>query len=48
MQEAVQMRGIGMTNEFDVGFFMKRVRVGQELLANANFHADRLAHFHNY
>ncbi len=49
VQEAVQMHGgIGMTDEFDVGFFMKRVRVGQELFGDANFHADRLARLHNY
>ena len=40
VQEAVQMHGgIGMTDEFDVGLFMKRVRVGQELFGDSNFHA---------
>jgi len=49
VQEAVQMHGgIGMTDEFDLGFFMKRVRVGQELFGDANFHADRLARLNNY
>jgi len=49
VQEAVQMHGgIGMTDEFDVGFFMKRVRVGQELLGDANFHADRIARLNHY
>lgn len=49
VQEAVQMHGgIGMTDEFDVGFFMKRVRVGQELFGDANFHADRLARLNHY
>jgi alkylation response protein AidB-like acyl-CoA dehydrogenase len=44
VQEGVQMHGgMGMTDEFDVGLFMKRVRVAQELLGDADFHADRLA-----
>ena len=42
VQEGVQMHGgIGMTDEFDIGFFMKRVRVCQELFGDANFHADQ-------
>jgi alkylation response protein AidB-like acyl-CoA dehydrogenase len=49
VQEAVQMHGgIGMTDEFDIGLFMKRVRVGQELFGDANFHADRLARLNHY
>jgi len=49
VQEAVQMHGgIGMTDEFDVGLFMKRVRVGQELFGDANFHADQLARLNRY
>jgi alkylation response protein AidB-like acyl-CoA dehydrogenase len=49
VQEAVQMHGgIGMTDEFDVGLFMKRVRVGQELFGDTNFHSDRLAKLHHY
>ncbi len=49
VQEAVQMHGgIGMTDEFDIGLFMKRVRVCNELFGDANFHADRLARLHRY
>jgi alkylation response protein AidB-like acyl-CoA dehydrogenase len=49
VQEAVQMHGgIGMTDEFDIGFFMKRARVGQELFGDVGFHADRLARMQNY
>jgi len=49
VQEAVQMHGgIGMTDEFDIGLFMKRVRVCQELFGDANFHADRLARLSRY
>ncbi|HEY2664646.1 MAG TPA: acyl-CoA dehydrogenase family protein [Candidatus Binataceae bacterium] len=49
VQEAVQMHGgIGMTDEFDMGFYMKRVRALQELWGDANFHADRLARLNRY
>ncbi|MGH7779922.1 MAG: acyl-CoA dehydrogenase family protein [Candidatus Binataceae bacterium] len=49
VQEGVQMHGgIGMTDEFDIGLFMKRARVGQELFGDANFHADRLARMNRY
>jgi alkylation response protein AidB-like acyl-CoA dehydrogenase len=49
VQEAVQMHGgMGMTDQFDIGFFMKRMRVCQELLGDANFHADQLARLKNY
>jgi alkylation response protein AidB-like acyl-CoA dehydrogenase len=44
VNESVQMHGgIGMTDEYDVGFYMKRARVLAELWGDANFHADRLA-----
>lgn len=44
VQEGVQMHGgVGMTDEFDVGLFMKRVRVLNELLGDAGFHAERVA-----
>lgn len=49
VQEAVQMHGgMGMTDEFDVGFFMKRQRVAQELLGDAGFHTDRWARLQGY
>jgi alkylation response protein AidB-like acyl-CoA dehydrogenase len=49
VQESVQMHGgIGMTDEFDIGLFMKRARVGQELFGDANFHTDRLARLSGY
>lgn len=49
VQEGVQMHGgMGMTDEFDIGLFMKRVRVAQELLGDADFHADRLAGMAGY
>ena len=43
-QEGVQMHGgVGMTDEYDIGLFMKRIRVLQELLGDANFHMDGFA-----
>jgi acyl-CoA dehydrogenase len=49
VQEGVQMHGgMGMTDEFEIGFFMKRARVAQELLGDANFHADRWARLGGY
>jgi alkylation response protein AidB-like acyl-CoA dehydrogenase len=44
VQEGVQMHGgIGMTDEYDIGLYMKRARVLAEMFGDANFHADRLA-----
>lgn len=49
VQEAVQMHGgVGMTDEYDVGLFMKRVRVLNELLGDAGFHQERLARSRGY
>ena len=49
VQEGVQMHGgIGMTDEFDIGLFMKRARTLQELLGDAGFHADRVAAMNGY
>lgn len=49
VQEGVQMHGgMGMTDQFDIGFFMKRARVCQELFGDANYHADQLARLKNY
>ena len=48
-QEAVQMYGgIGMTDEFDIGFYMKRIRVAQEMFGDTGFHADRIAQMRGY
>jgi len=49
VQEGVQMHGgMGMTDQFDIGFFMKRARVCQELFGDSNFHADQLARLKGY
>ena len=49
VQEGVQMHGgMGMTDQFDIGFFMKRARVCEELFGDSNFHADQLARMKGY
>jgi alkylation response protein AidB-like acyl-CoA dehydrogenase len=49
VQEGVQMHGgMGMTDQFDIGFFMKRARVCQELFGDTAFHAERLAELKGY
>lgn len=49
VQEGVQMHGgMGMTDELDMGLFMKRARVLQELFGDSAFHANRLAVSKNY
>jgi alkylation response protein AidB-like acyl-CoA dehydrogenase len=49
VQEGVQMHGgMGMTDEFDLGLYMKRARTLQELLGDAGFHADRVAAMNGY
>jgi acyl-CoA dehydrogenase len=35
--------GIGMTDEFDIGFYIKRARVAQQFLGDSVFHRDRYA-----
>lgn len=49
VQEGVQMHGgIGMTDEHDIGLFMKRQRVLEELFGDAHYHADRAARLSGY
>jgi alkylation response protein AidB-like acyl-CoA dehydrogenase len=49
VQEGVQMHGgMGMTDQFDIGFFMKRARVCEELFGDANYHAEKLAEARGY
>ena len=49
VQEAVQLHGgMGITDELDLGLFMKRARVLDELLGDHRFHASRLATFNGY
>ena len=47
--EGVQMHGgIGMTDEHEIGFFMKRARVCEELFGDANYHTEQLARARGY
>jgi alkylation response protein AidB-like acyl-CoA dehydrogenase len=49
VQEGVQMHGgIGMTDELEIGLFMKRARVLQELFGDAAFQMDRAALLSGY
>ena len=49
VQEGVQMHGgIGMTDEHDIGLFMKREIVLGELLGDRRFHAGRVAELSGY
>lgn len=47
--EAIQMHGgIGMTDEFDIGFFIKRARVARQTFGDYNYHLDRFARLNGY
>jgi alkylation response protein AidB-like acyl-CoA dehydrogenase len=49
VQEGVQMHGgLGMTDEFDIGLYMKRDRALSEFLGDQFFHADRVAQLSGY
>ena len=48
-QEAIQMYGgVGMTDDVDIGFYMKRIRVAQEMFGDAAYHSDRIARLRGY
>ncbi|MBR9826302.1 MAG: acyl-CoA dehydrogenase [Alphaproteobacteria bacterium] len=48
-QESIQMHGgIGMTDEYDIGFFIKRVRVAEALFGDSNYHTDKFARLRKY
>ena len=47
--EAVQMHGgIGMTDEHDIGFYMKRARAAEMTYGDAAYHRDRFAALSGY
>lgn len=49
VREGVQMHGgIGMTDEHNIGLFMKRDRALAEFCGDANYHADRVARLSGY
>jgi alkylation response protein AidB-like acyl-CoA dehydrogenase len=47
--EAIQMfGGIGMTDEEDIGFYLKRARVAQQTLGDEHYHVQRYAMLRGY
>jgi len=47
--EAIQMHGgIGMTDEHEIGFFMKRSRVCEHTFGNASYHRNRYGELEGY
>ncbi len=49
VREGVQMHGgIGMTDEYDIGLYMKRDRPLAEFFGDTYFHADRVARMNGY
>ena len=47
--EAVQMHGgVGVTDEFDIGFFLKRARVAEQMFGSSDYHLDRYAVLSEY
>jgi alkylation response protein AidB-like acyl-CoA dehydrogenase len=47
--EAIQMHGgVGVTDELDVGFFLKRARAAEMTFGGAAFHRDRFARLSGY
>lgn len=49
VREGVQMHGgVGMTDEYDIGLYMKRERALTEFMGDANYHAERVAQLSGY
>ena len=47
--EAVQMHGgVGVTDEYDVGLYLKRARVTEQIFGNSEYHLDRYATLSEY
>ncbi len=40
--------GIGMTDEHDIGFFLKRARVAEMTFGDGAYHRDRFARLEGY
>ena len=48
-REGIQMHGgIGMTDEFDIGFFIKRAAVSEQTLGDVSFHRNRYGELEGY
>lgn len=49
VKEGVQMHGgVGMTDEYDIGLYMKRDRSLQEFMGDTNYHTNLVAEMHGY
>ncbi|MEQ1726262.1 MAG: acyl-CoA dehydrogenase family protein [Sphingopyxis sp.] len=49
VREGVQMHGgIGMTDEYDIGLYMKRDRALGEFMGDVHYHTDRVARLNGY
>ena len=47
--ESVQMHGgIGVTDEYDIGFYLKRARVCEQIFGSSNFHKERYANLSGF
>jgi alkylation response protein AidB-like acyl-CoA dehydrogenase len=48
-REAIQLHGgIGMTDEHDIGFYLKRGRASEASFGDAAYHRDRFARLKGY
>jgi alkylation response protein AidB-like acyl-CoA dehydrogenase len=48
-REGIQMHGgIGMTDEFDIGFFLKRAAVAEQTFGDVNYHRNRYGDLEGY
>ena len=48
-REGIQMHGgIGMTDEFDIGFFINRAAVAEQTFGDVNFHRNRYGELEGY
>ncbi len=48
-REGIQMHGgIGMTDEFDIGFFIKRAAVTEQTFGDVNYHRNRYGELEGY
>lgn len=47
--EGIQIHGgVGMTDEYDIGLYLKRIRVLQEVFGDGNYHLDKIATAQKY
>ena len=47
--EAIQMHGgIGVTDEYDLGFFIKRSRVAEQIFGSSTYHTERYANLSGF